>query len=244
VGTLADAQRFADLARCAVKILAVGETIASNEWPEYQPLIAHWTLDEVEGDIASDSAGEHHGALNGDPVWQSAGGKIGGALQFDGVDDFVATPTVLDPAEGVFSAFAWIKGGAVGQVVLSQEDGAGMGETWLGSDPLQGNLVSGLVSPPAGRTVTLPLESSFLITDGQWHHVGFVWDGHHRHLYADGVEVSVDTDTINPLTSSNGGMIIGAGKNLDAGSFFSGLIDDVRIYDQMLDEEEVKALAQ
>jgi L-ascorbate metabolism protein UlaG (beta-lactamase superfamily) len=68
VGSLADAQRFAGLARCAVKILAVGETIGSDEWPEYEPLIAHWALDEIEGDIAYDSAGDHNGALNGDPV--------------------------------------------------------------------------------------------------------------------------------------------------------------------------------
>jgi L-ascorbate metabolism protein UlaG (beta-lactamase superfamily) len=244
VGSLADAQRFAELARCAVKILAVNETLVSNEWPEYEPLIAHWAFDEEEGDIANDSAGEHHGALNGDPIWQSAGGKIGGALQFDGVDDYVATPTVLDPANGVFSTFAWMKDGAAGQVILSQEDGTGTGEMWLGVDPLDGYFVSGLVPPPAGRTVTQPLESQFLITDGQWHHIGFVWDGRYRHLYVDGVEVVVDDSSIDPLTSSDGGMVIGAGKNLDAVSYFSGLIDDVRIYDQALDGEEVEALVQ
>jgi L-ascorbate metabolism protein UlaG (beta-lactamase superfamily) len=40
VGTLADAQTFAQLARCAVKILAVGETVNSDEWPEYSPLVS------------------------------------------------------------------------------------------------------------------------------------------------------------------------------------------------------------
>ncbi len=242
VGTLADAQRFAELARCAVKILVVGETIGSDEWPEYQPLLAHWALDEMEGDIAYDSTGDHHGALNGDPIWLPVDGKIDGALQFDGVDDYLTTPTVLDPADGVFSTFAWMKGGAAGHVILSQEDGMGMGETWLGANPLQGNLVSGLVPPPAGRTVTPALESPFVITDGQWHHIGFVWDGQRRHLYADGVEVAVDDSAIDPLSSSNGGMYIGAGKSLDAGTFFSGLIDDVRMYDQALDEQEVNAL--
>ena len=240
VGTLADAQRFAELARCAVKILAVGETIGSDEWPEYQPLIAHWALDETEGDVAYDSAGDHDGVLFGDPAWQPDKGKIDGALEFDGVNDYVSMPFVVDPGEGVFSAFAWVKGGVAGQAILSQTDNTG--EMWMGVDSLQGNLVSGLVPPPAGRTVTPPLESPFLITDGQWHHVGFVWDGQRRHLYADGVEVVGDASAINPLTSSDGGMHLGAGKSLEASCFWFGLIDDVRIYNQALDNEEVEAL--
>ena len=240
VGTLADAQRFAELARCAVKVLAVGETISSDEWPEYQPLLAHWALDESEGDVAYDSTGEHDGVLFGDPAWQPDKGKIDGALEFDGVDDYVSIPFVVDPGEGVFSTFAWIKGSAAGQAILSQTDHDG--EVWMGVDSLEGYLVSGLVPPQAGRTVTPALQSQFVITDGQLHHVGFVWDGQRRRLYADGVEVAGDVGTINPLTSSDGGMHIGAGKNLEISGFWFGLIDDVRIYDQALDEEEVEAL--
>ena len=37
---------------------------------------------------------------------------------------------------------------------------------------------------------------------------------------------------------------IGVSKDLDAGTFFSGLIDDVRIYDVDLTAEEIAALAQ
>jgi hypothetical protein len=43
-------------------------------------LIAHWTFDETEGEIPSDSVGGNHGTLNGNPIWQATGG----ALQFDG----------------------------------------------------------------------------------------------------------------------------------------------------------------
>jgi len=39
VGNLSDAQTFAELARCAVKILTVGETISSEDWPEYTPIV-------------------------------------------------------------------------------------------------------------------------------------------------------------------------------------------------------------
>jgi predicted Rossmann fold nucleotide-binding protein DprA/Smf involved in DNA uptake len=43
--------------------------------------------------------------------------------------------------------------------------------------------------------------------------------------------------------SSNGGLYIGAGKNLEEGSFFSGLIDDVRIYNVALSSKEIEELA-
>jgi len=45
VGTLSDAQRFADLAKSAAQVMAVNETISSDNWPEYSPLAAHWRLD-------------------------------------------------------------------------------------------------------------------------------------------------------------------------------------------------------
>jgi hypothetical protein len=71
-----------------------------------------------------------------------------------------------------------------------------------------------------------------VITDGDWHRVGFVWDGSQRILYVDDMEVAIDTQS--GLGSSEGGLYIGAGKNLEPGSFFSGLIDDVRIYDRAI----------
>jgi len=77
------------------------------------------------------------------------------------------------------------------------------------------------------------LESESVITDGQWHHVGLVYDldALHRNLYVDGVEVAVDSGYVVGLPS-DGGLYIGAAKDLNTGSFFSGLIDDVRIYNR------------
>jgi hypothetical protein len=149
---------------------------------------------------------------------------------------------VSNPAEGAFSVFAWVKGGAPGQVVISQTDVAGSGEIWLGADPLQGKLMTGLVPPPAGRTATPALKSDFIITDAQWHHIGFVWDGSRRYLYADGVEVAKDAGALAPLKSATGGLNIGASKTLEAAAFFSGLVDDVRIYNQALSAAEVAEL--
>jgi len=206
-------------------------------------LVAYWKLDEIEGDITYNSISDNHGILNGNPSWQPDCGMIAGALHFDGIDDYVSTDFVLNPADGSFSVFAWIKSGAPGQVIVSQTDGDGTGETWFGADTFDGKLMTGL-RPPDTRSPTPPMVSDFVITDGLWHHVGIVvTDRGVRSLYVDGMRVTADTKGVE-LPFSNGGIYIGADKNLDAGTFFSGLIDDVRIYNQALTQEQIAVIEQ
>jgi len=204
-------------------------------------LAAYWKLDETEGNVAYNSINDNHGILSGNPTWQSGSGMVAGALQFDGIDDYIATDYVLDPSLGAFSVFTWIKGGAPDQVIVSQSGESG--QIWLGTNPMDGKLITGL-APLAGRSPSQPFVSESVITDGQWHHVGLVVSEYHaRELYADGMRVAWDTHPVN-LPSSEGGLYIGAGKNLEAGTFFSGLIDDVRIYNKALSAEEIAALSQ
>jgi len=59
----------------------------------------------------------------------------------------------------------------------------------------------------------------------------------------DGAQVAEDNTAVAGL-SSYGGLYIGTGKDLDAASFFSGLIDDVRIYRRALRAEDIAALEQ
>ncbi len=206
----------------------LGQVVEVND----PTLVAHWKLDETEGDIAYDSAGENDGTLYGDPVWEPTTGQIDGALAFDGTDDYVSTDFVLNPADGAFSVFAWIKEGAPGQVIISQADRTVFsatlpGSTWLSTDPAEGKFMTELQGLDRAGC---PLVSQTLITDGNWHRVGLTWDGSNRVLYVDGVEVAKDTQP--QFGSSRGGLYIGAGNNLEPGSFFSGLIDDVRIYNR------------
>jgi lysophospholipase L1-like esterase len=215
-------------------------------WGDELALVGHWPLDEADGKIAQNTADwRTPGMLESDPVWIPFGGHLNGAIELDGIDDYVSTYFLLDPADGQLSVFAWIKGGAPGQVIISQADGFGSGGTWLGADPLNGKLMTEIVIPPVGRHKATLLESEFIITDGNWHHVGFVWDSSYRFLYVDGIEVAKDTNALTQaLMSSDGGLYLGAGKDLDVASFFSGLIDDVRVYNQALNAEDIAALAQ
>ena len=186
-------------------------------------LVAHWALDEIEGDITSDSANDNDGTVYGDPAWQPKVGMVDGALQLDGIDDYVSTPFVLNPADSKFSVFVWIKGGAPGQAVLSQAGGA----NWLCTDTPAGNLMTELKAAGRGATELL---SQTIITDGNWHRIGLVWDGSHRTLYVDDLAVAEDTQA--DLEGFYNGLYIGTVTAMEPGSFWSGLIDDVRIYNR------------
>ena len=188
---------------------------------------AYYKLDEAEGLIAYDSSGYYHDAnVIGDPNWKSDDGIVDGALEFDGIGDYVSTPFVLDPSSGQFSVFAWIKGGSPGQVILSQADGV----NWLLADSLDGCLMTELRA--IGDRSEQILVSSALITDGGWHRIGFVWDGTNRILYVDDFEVASDTQS--HLAGSEGDLLIGTGNNMEISTYWKGLIDDVRIYDRVI----------
>jgi hypothetical protein len=197
----------------------------------YDPtLTAHWKLDETEGMVVTDSAGDNSGYALGDPIWQPDGGQVGGAIELDGIDDYVSTPYILSPTDGDFSVFAWIRGGVAGQVILSQEGGA----NWLMTNSIDGSLKTDLKQPAIPNRNPIPpgppLTSSIVVTDGDWHRVGFVRNGSDRILYVDDIEVVRDTAAY--LKSAGRGLYIGAGSSLEPRTFWSGLIDDVRIYNR------------
>ena len=198
-------------------------------------LTAHWKLDETDGNIAYDSFGDYDGTINGNPSWLPTGGIKGGSLMMDGIDDYIETPFILDPSKGSFSVLAWVYCWMPGQVIISQRGQSG--GTWLGTNP-SGKLMTGLSDVNFGA-----LESDSFITDVQWHHVGFVYDMDtlHRRLYVDGILVAEDNSAVSGVPS-NEGQYIGASKDLEAGTLFSGFIDDVRIYNQALNTKEIEAM--
>jgi len=69
-----------------------------------------------------------------------------------------------------------------------------------------------------------------MITDGQWHRIGLVWDGTNRILLVDGKETARDPQS--KLADCSGTLILGTGRSVSPTSFWSGLIDDVRVYNR------------
>ncbi len=145
------------------------KVLAQNLFKEVNDptLVAHWALDETEGIIAGDSAGDNDAYVMGAALWQPDGGQVNGAIQLDGVDDYMIADSALNPADGPFSVFAWIKGGAPGQGIVAQQV---IGD-WLILDA-EGKLMTDIKCE--GRSAVGPLLSDSVITDGQWHRVGLV----------------------------------------------------------------------
>ncbi len=182
-------------------------------------LVAHWKLDESEGMTAYDGAGVNDGTVMGVPAWRPQGGKIDGALELNGTT-FVVIGCALRPPIGPFSVLAWIKGGMPGQNILSQQIKA----DWLMADA-QGALMTGLSATERGANT---LTSKAIITDGNWHRIALTWDGASRRLYVDSALVAEDLQ--GSLVVSSDKLVLGASKTMTPGTFWSGLIDDVRIY--------------
>lgn len=162
----------------------------------------------------------------------------GSALKYDGVNDYIKLPSILNPAESSFSAFAWVRldtKSTAYQAILQQEDEDTYhpGRTWLFRGPddtlrcsIGGNLT---ISP-------VPVFS----TPSQWVHVGVMYDGQTVNLYANGQWVASST---KQAETCMGEMLIGAPKSpQNPLNFWNGLIDDVRIYDRVISVEEVQVL--
>jgi L-ascorbate metabolism protein UlaG (beta-lactamase superfamily) len=227
VGTITDAQEFAKKAKCLAKVIEAGEIISSDSWLEAVQVTSYWKLDETEGGVALDIAGDSNGILHGNPVWHPENGKLAGALELDGIGDYIDAGFVLNPSNAPFSIFAWIKTEVPGKVLVSQTNGSGTGRNWLYTDLVNGTLITDLRSTSRNAA---PLSSQSVTADGNWHHIGFVWDGQYRYLYVDGLEAAKDGTSLTNLESSNGNLYFGAGKTLLSNDFFTGFIDDIRIF--------------
>ncbi|MDI6451553.1 LamG-like jellyroll fold domain-containing protein [Anaerobaca lacustris] len=186
-------------------------------------LIAHWAFDETEGIVAEDSAGACHGTVLGTALWQPEAGQVDGALELDG-NTFVVADHVLSPSDGPYTVQAWVQGDVPGRVILSQVDGA----NWLCTDLTSGCLMTELKG--AGRD-SRALCSHAIVADGNWHRVALVCDGEARCLYVDEVLAAEDTQA-GGFQDCSGSLNIGCDKNMTPGTFFTGLIDDVRIYNR------------
>ena len=182
----------------------------------YPGTVALWKMDETDGSIAYDSVGLNDGTVIGVPAWRPAGGQVNGALELNGMT-FIMAGSVLNPSDGPFGVLAWVKGGQPGQGIITQQGGV----DWLMVGAVDGRLATEL--SPA-------LCSEAVITDGNWHRIGITWDGSACLLYVDDILEAASAES--GLPGSAGTVVIGCRKTMAPGTFFTGLIDDVRIYNR------------
>lgn len=85
---------------------------------------------------------------------------------------------------------------------------------------------------------------SVILNDDAWHHVAVVYTETEATLFIDGVKLTSQAILADPVfnTTGNGVLRIGARNNPEFGDKFNGFLDEVRVYNRALTEEDVVAL--
>ena len=84
-------------------------------------------------------------------------------------------------------------------------------------------------------------EEKILHSTNEWHHLTGVGDGANMYIYVDGVEVASRVYATAGYGTNSNPFHIGA-KSLTAGNHFTGLIDEVLVYDRALSAGEISQL--
>jgi len=201
-------------------------------------LVGHWTLDDGSGTTVRDStANGNHGQLVGDPQWVD--GVIAGALQFDGVGDYVEVPhDPLLSLEGQVTVAVWINaerhtgpGGATWQGVLAKG-----GAPRLYSLYTHANGTLHFSTGPSGAYIGS--NSTGQVPLNEWVHVAVALDGSHQY-YLNGEPAGLAGQGATAVGGGSAPLTIG--KTNEANEFL-GMIDDVRLYDRALTPEQVKGI--
>jgi hypothetical protein len=197
-------------------------------------LVAYWSFDEGSGNIAYDASGNgNHGTIYG-AKWTQ--GKIGGALSFDGVDDYVRVPDSdsLDITNAI-TIEAWVNCGSspagnLRSIVRKEStyalrfysDGTLEGLVWIG-----GRYKSSGIVP-----------ASIAWVPNRWVHWTFTYDGSSMKIYKNGILVMGPTAQTGAIDKTTNDLGIGG---TGTGAYpFIGLIDEVRIYNRALSPEEIR----
>jgi hypothetical protein len=224
-------------------LFLIGSVVAGADRPvtlDSDPNLAGWwKFDEAAGKIAADSGthkrdGELKGELSFDK--NSAPGKVGEAIQLDGKESRIE----VKDYKGVTgtrprTVAAWIKTTAAKGEIVS------WGTQDFGQMFTFGHIRGRIGITPDGGYLYMNRETN----DDKWHHVAVVIRPAELPNLHDDVSLYLDGE---PAEIHDIGLLdlwpIQTGDKLDVriGRGFTGSLDDLRIYDRPLPDEEIKAL--
>ncbi len=197
-------------------------------------LVAAYSFDETSGTTVEDSSGNGNtGMILG--AKRSANGKYGKSLLFDGVDDWVtvADNGTLDLDKGM-TIEAWIHPTTTlsswRTVVMKEQSGGASYYMAANSDankPANGVYIG---AEQILRSGTRPKPNI-------WTHLAVTYDGSYQRLYIDGTQVGKQLMS-GQIQHSNG--VLRIGGNSIWGEYFKGYIDEVRIYNRVLTDKEIR----
>ena len=157
------------------------------------------------------------------------------SIYFDGTDDYIDMDNNLDLNPSGFTVSAWVKRDAAnfGKVsIVSKRDAAFI----QGYDLrlLNNNRIEIIWKNDSNQS----LISNSVIPYDEWHHVSAIYNGTEISIYIDGVLDKAEGKT--PPVSSNESFHIGAAGQNTPTQYFRGNIDEVRIWNVALSENQLR----
>jgi hypothetical protein len=219
----------------------INTTINTNDALE-NGLVGHWTFDgDLNTQVTDRSGNGNDGYIVGSATSSMVSiGKIGQALEFDGVDDEISLENqeVFDPSSAI-TISVWARRTSTDRDFLVSHGGAVSAATTNYFFEIQDDDTVRLVLSNGDTSADIISTATYL--DREWHLFTGTWDGTTIRGYVDGVQFSDTQAFAGPLNSQDDELVFG--NRSDFGSIpFGGSLDDVRIYDRALSDEEVTRL--
>jgi len=198
-------------------------------------------------ETTADSSGNGHTAtLYGCPTWQPSGGQVGGALEFDGVDDRADDEGADSYLNGLsaITVSLWVNSDVANQDrgILFTRDPTSADEE-LGirydKDGAFGGGKAGIKASIRTTSGYTQIESTSNVQTTVWQHLALVWEsGSSLKLYINGQlnPLRYDRGVISGTVSGVQKLMVGRGTK---GRYWDGLIDDIRVYDRALDANDI-----
>ena len=205
-------------------------------------LIAYYPFD---GD-ANAKIGTLNGTVSGANLTAGRNNVINTAYSFDGVDDYIEFGTGMLSGDGEFSILIWINTSSTesGRIISQRSPGGG---GYLGAYYVDLLSASGKEGKIKFTTYTSGWDwrvtSSSALNDGNWKHLAFVQQDNGGKMYLNG---SLDqTDNSNgkvDLVSTAKTYLGKEGRNNSIDWYYSGKVDDLKIYNRALSASEIQTL--
>ena len=199
-------------------------------------LVGWWKFDEGSGTVAYDSSGNgNNGNLTNGPTWTN--GKIGGALSFDGVDDFVQISNMQSLFSNAASFTTWVK-----VTDFSSTNSQGLAEFGATNGNLHYQFVGDMKIYMNILRSTNRVEQIASLTDtSEWHLLSITTQNGGDWVmfqnFSEAKRVLAQNLSL-PLNQTFGRSI----HSNTSYRYLKGFLDDVLIYDRALSAAEVQAL--
>jgi hypothetical protein len=197
-------------------------------------LVGWWKLDN---DLKDSSGKGNNGTIGGAPTYVAAG-KIGASMKFNGTADYIdcGAGTSLDITDQV-TLSAWIKPTDI--TASGYHDIVGKGDMAYALRVYTSQVQFYFYYSAGWHQFNSPTYTSAF--SSIWHHVAATYDGVQARIYVDGAVVASGFYTGGIATATAN---VSIGRNTTStGRWYSGELDDVRVYRGVLPTSEVKKLA-